>query len=147
VQLQTKSQAGSENMSEPGATSDKIPGPKRKYVRTLVNFGQNHRSKAKICPNPDQLQTKSQAGSENMSEPGATSDKISGQKRKYVRTLINFGQITGQKRKYVRTRCNFSQNDELKVKICPNLVQLRTNFQAGSGNFILIHGLFKRSKQ
>jgi hypothetical protein len=117
VHLQTKSQAGSEKLSEPGATSDKITGQKRKYVRTWCTFRQNLRSKAKICPNPDQLWTKSQVKSENMSEPDAPSDKISGRKRKIV-----------------RIRCNFGQNPRAEAEICPNPVQLQPKSQGGSEN-------------
>jgi hypothetical protein len=74
--LRTKSQAQGEILSEPESPSDKITGSRRDYVRTKVTFGQKHGHKAKLCPNPDHLRTKTWAQGEILSEPESPSDKI-----------------------------------------------------------------------
>jgi hypothetical protein len=82
--LRTKSRDQSEILSEPESPSDKNTSSSRDFVRTRITFGQNHRLKEKLCPNPGHLRTKTWAQRETLSEPRSPSDKITGSKRNIV---------------------------------------------------------------
>ncbi|MBT2663125.1 hypothetical protein J7E35_19020, partial [Bacillus sp. ISL-45] len=84
TQLRTKSEQVKGNLSEPKATSDKINGSRRTFVRTRGNFGQNRRKPPDFCLNPEQLRTKSAEAAGLLSELQATSDKIRGNRRTFV---------------------------------------------------------------
>ena len=164
--LQTKSAGAIGILSEPGATSDKIGGSHRVFVRTWGYFRQNRREPSCFCPNLRLLQTKSAGAIEILSEPGSTSDKIGGSHRVFVRTRGYFRQnrrepscfcpnlgllqtkpagaigilsepeatsdkIGGSHRDFVRTRGYFRQNRQKETESCLNL--------ASSLNFIQVN--------
>ena len=107
--LRTKSWGQVAVLSEPGLISDKSSRDCCGFVRTWHLFGQNLERLLRFCPNLVSLQTKSRESAAVLSEHGITSDKISRECCRFVRTWYHF-----------------RQNHERVLPFCPNLVSLQT---------------------
>ncbi|MBM4764458.1 hypothetical protein [Bacillus sp. B15-48] len=79
-------------MSECWRHSDRFPKEIGKAVRILAAFRQIPGGNVKICPNSTAIQTDLQVKGLNLSESGASSDRIANQKSESVRKQPSFRQ-------------------------------------------------------
>jgi len=108
-QLRTGRSQKNEKVSEGESASDRAKPKERECVRRRVSFGQGKAKRMRLSPKVVQHRTEQSQKNENVPEGESASDRSKPKERECVRRRVSFG-----------------QGEAKRMRMCPKVVQHRT---------------------